>query len=90
MFDKGSPTITAVQATEAEIAQVRAMSIIVRKAWYCSRNGWDYDGADIQEDMAKVGLLTVRPATEVEAEAADCDPGSNLFFPSDLMKELAR
>ena len=79
-------TQTTVDEVEHLRAQVAALSAIVQAAWNCSRDGCDYDGGSIQDDMVKAGLLVSRSATEAEADECDCEPGDELFFPSDLMK----
>ena len=65
--------------------QVATMRKIIRIAWNNARNGYDYDGGNIQDDLYNAGLLEKRPATESDTQIYDCEVGDTVYSPTRLM-----
>ena len=66
-------------------AQVAAMRKIIRIAWDIARDGCDYDGGSIQDNLHAAGLIEARPATESDTQIHDCEVGDPIYSPTRLM-----
>ena len=66
-------------------SQVAAMRKIIRIAWNNARDGWDYDGGSIQDDLRAAGLIKERSATESDTQIHDCEVGDPIYSPTRLM-----